>query len=103
MVEFDWDQGNLNHLLTDNKDRGISILEVESVFSDPNAIYMENKLAGDTLRYFAVGKSLDSRLLTIIFEIRYDKIRPITAWPTKHRGKAKRLYDENLRKKESND
>jgi hypothetical protein len=37
-LKFEWDMGNLKHVIDDHPERENTVQEVESVFSDPNFI-----------------------------------------------------------------
>ncbi len=79
-IEFDWDDGNLRKLNVTNANRKISKEEFESVFDDPEIIIQENKYKGGEKRYQAYGLSNQGRLIFVIFALRDNKIRYVTAW-----------------------
>ena len=87
---FDWDEANLRKLHLANAHRGIDKDEVESVFDDPSKKIADNKYTGEEKRYEIIGLSNKKRLLTVIFAIRNNKIRYVTAWQTSSKGKNKR-------------
>jgi uncharacterized protein len=78
-MEFDWDEANLNKLNVINANRGIDRNEIESVFDDPFHIVRPNKYEGEK-RFEAIGLSNRNRLVIVIFTIRNEKIRYVTAW-----------------------
>ena len=69
-VAFDWDDGNINK----NKiSHGVEFAECEQVFlNEPINIF-------EQVRYVAFGKTDSGRELTIVFELKKDKIRVISA------------------------
>jgi len=74
---FDWDKGNrdknyLKHRVTNE--------ECEEVFFDPRKRIIKSELrAGREKRFLLVGRTGKGRLLFIVFVIRRDKIRMISA------------------------
>lgn len=73
---FEWDLGNLDHI---NKHFVID-KECEEVFSNKPLIITKDKTHSKfERRYRAYGKSFENRLLTIIFTIRKNKSRVISA------------------------
>ena len=85
--EFDWDEANLRKLKVINAKRGISQEELESVFENPDIIIQENKYRGEEKRYQTYGLSNQARLLFVIFAIRDNKIRYVTAWQVASKGR----------------
>lgn len=73
--EFDWDQHNEQHL----EKHGISRSDAEDVLSG-NHILLEYQTEGDEPRWVAVGATRTGRIITIVFSIRGDAVRPITGW-----------------------
>ena len=90
-LEFDWDEGNVNHFLIDNKERGILIEDVESVFHDPKAFFIFDSEKDHEKRFRIIGKTKNDVLITIIFVKRLEKTRPITGWRL---GSKSRFYKE---------
>ncbi len=76
-VEFEWDSGNQDK---NKQQHNVSILEAEETFFDPN-----RKIARDFLhskkedRYLLIGKTKSDRRLFIVFTLRKDKVRIISA------------------------
>lgn len=76
-IIFDWDRGNTGKNFIKHK---VKDEECEEVFFDPR-----KKLLKDTLhskkevRYIILGKTKKQRLLFIVFAIREEKIRVISA------------------------
>ena len=77
VFEFEWDQGNKEKNLNKHK---VTDEECEEVFFDPM-----KKISRDTLhtnqekRYLVLGKTKKDRLLFIVFTIRKNKMRIISA------------------------
>lgn len=69
---FDWDRGNLGHILMHN----IEPQEAEEVFYDPDRC-IHNAHSGNKK---IIGMTEDGRLLAIVYTKREKKIRPITGW-----------------------
>ena len=72
MVEFDWDDHNIEYIL----EHGIESYEAEQVFEDMDRCSL-NAHSG---RKKLVGMTDDGRILTIIYEMRGKKIRVCTGW-----------------------
>lgn len=73
--EFDWDEGNEQHLAK----HGISRRDAEDVLLG-NHILVEYQTAGDEQRWVALGGKREGRILSIVFAVRGEAIRPITGW-----------------------
>jgi uncharacterized DUF497 family protein len=74
---FDWDDGNKNK----NEDKhGITTKESEEVFKNEPFILSGNP-NNKEIRYMALGESDSAKLLVVVFTIRKDKIRIISARP----------------------
>ena len=73
--EFDWDKYNEEHLAL----HAISRADAESVLSG-NHILLEFQAEGDEQRWIAVGATRMGRILTIVFTVRGEAMRPITGW-----------------------
>lgn len=68
-VEFDWDEGNLDK---SRRKHGVTPEEAEGVFLDEKSLIVEE-------RFIIVGKSDKNRNLFIVFTLRREKIRIISA------------------------
>lgn len=68
-VEFDWDEGNLDK---SRRKHGVTPEEAESVFLDEKSLIIEE-------RFIIVGKSNEDRNLFIVFTLRKEKVRIISA------------------------
>lgn len=75
--EFDWDEGNLDKSF---KKHGITANESEEIFLDENlGVTSDIKHAQDEKRLIALGKTLAGKILFVIFTLRKNKIRIISA------------------------
>jgi uncharacterized DUF497 family protein len=94
-IEFQWDNGNLKHVIEDYPIRENTLLEVESLFLDNNFIAVPDRIDkfGEQ-QYHGVGTSKENRILYVVFVIRNDKIRPISCRPASQKERKK--YYENL-------
>lgn len=95
-IEFEWDRGNLNHIMNDHPERQNTAEEVESVFLDPNFVSDLNKIDTNTgeQRYCGVGIGNDKDEKFVIFVIREGKIRPISCRRANKNDRIK--YYENI-------
>ena len=78
IVGFDWDDGNARK----NEKHGVSQSEAEQVFFDRPLLLLEDiRHGGQELRYHALGKTHEGRMLHITFTLREDGtlIRVISA------------------------
>lgn len=77
-VSFEWDKGNIDKNL---KKHGVTFKEAEEVFKDElKFIFEDEKHSTDReKRYGLFGRTNKSKLLSIVFTIRKDKVRIITA------------------------
>ena len=73
---FEWDEGNIDKNWIKHK---VSNSECEEIFFYQPLIGEDSKHSGTEKRYAAYGKTVNGRLLTVIFTIRKDKIRIISA------------------------
>lgn len=91
--EFDWDHGNIDK----NKIKhGVSREECEDVFfHEPLFTFISEKNATAEKRYFLLGETNSNRRLFIVFTIREDKVRIISA---RDMSKNERLQYEKLKK-----
>lgn len=74
---FEWDKGNKDK----SKDRhGVGRNECEEVFfNDPLFIMDDPRHSAREKRFFALGRTFDGRRLTIVFTMRNNQIRVISA------------------------
>lgn len=90
---FDWDAGNERKSL---EKHSVSRFEAEQVFFNlPLLVLSDQKHSQDEVRYHALGKSDDGRLLHITFTLRSDNtlIRVISARDM-HR-KERKVYEQS--------
>ena len=74
---FEWDEGNKEK---NWKSHQVMSQECEEVFADPNYYYYEDhKHSLSESRFGISGKTFTGRLLRMVFTIRNNKIRIITA------------------------
>ena len=75
--EFEWDEGNINKNWEKHK---VTHLECEEVFfNEPLMVDIDKVDSSTEKRYFVLGETDTGRLLFVIFTIRDDKIRVISA------------------------
>lgn len=86
-VEFEWDEGNLQHIIHDHPERENTVAEVESIFTDPyfKAVFDRPDPVSQEPRYCGVGRGTTGKEKYVVFVVRNGKIRPITC----HRAKVK--------------
>lgn len=93
---FQWDAGNL---LKNPEKHGVSNSESEEIFfNEPLIVADDLKHAEIEPRWYALGKTNESKLLFIVFTIRNDKIRIISS--RKMNKKERGIY-ENAEKNSS--
>jgi len=91
---FDWDQGNIEKNWERHK---VSFIECEEVFFNGPLIVQENEVhSGVENRYYALGRTNDERLLLIVFTIRRNKVRVISARDMSKRER--RIYRGEIEK-----
>jgi hypothetical protein len=75
---FDWDEGNSGkserkHAVTDR--------EAEEIFFNKPLVVAPSPKGEPEIRYAALGKTLGSRPLSVVFTIRSNRVRVISARP----------------------
>jgi len=76
-ISFEWDKGNIDKNL---KKHNVSDKEAEQVFNDESKFIFEDEEHSDKeIRYALFGRSDKKRKLSIVFTIRHNKLRIITA------------------------
>jgi hypothetical protein len=76
-VTFQWDKGNESK---SNHKHGITNVEAESVFDDPDKkIRYDNKHSVREIRYVCIGKSQYERILFVSYLIRQGRVRIVSA------------------------
>ncbi|HEY1644925.1 MAG TPA: BrnT family toxin [Candidatus Saccharimonadales bacterium] len=75
--QFDWDSGNRDK----NKSKhAVDDWECEEVFIDTKKVILKDTLhSGHEKRFIMLGKTRHARLLYLVFTIRNDKVRVISA------------------------
>ena len=73
--DFDWDEQNERHLAI----HGISRSDAEDVLSG-NHFLLEYQIEGNEQRWVAVGATRTARILSVVFTVRGEAMRPITGW-----------------------
>lgn len=88
-IEFEWNKGNINKNL---KKHGVSDKESEEVFSNkPLLVSLDKKHSTKTeVRYHALGKTNEGKVLFISFTTRGEKLRNISA--RKANKKERKIY-----------
>jgi uncharacterized DUF497 family protein len=72
---FEWDEANVEHIAR----HGVVPDEVEEVFSDHRRIAVPARDQGGEPRFALVGGTEDGRVLFVVYTIRRDVIRVVTA------------------------
>lgn len=87
-MEFDWDDGNVGHL---NERHNITPEQaIEAFYSQMFVVTFQDR-AGE-FRRFALGEISTGKVLVLIYILRQQKVRIITAFPANKR--LRRLYQE---------
>ena len=86
---FDWDAGNSGK---SERKHGVTDREAEEIFFSKPLVVARSSKAGPEIRYAALGKTYGSHLLTVVFAIRSNKIRVISARPMSRLER--KLYEE---------
>lgn len=95
IYKFDWDIGNLEHVMNDHPERENTVDEVESVFSDTNLFLLPNRVdEHGEFRYIAIGIGASGDEKTVVFVTRKDKMRPISCRRANKKERVK--YYENI-------
>ena len=87
---FDWDEGNSSK---NEHKHGITDREAEEIFFNKPLIVGRSLKGEPELRYAALGKTYGSRLLAVVFTLRSERIRVISARPMSR--KERKLYEED--------
>jgi len=88
-MKFQWDEGNKHKSVTKH---GITVEETESVWDDPEMkIFPSEREETVEKRYLCIGHSYFNELLTIVFTVRDDEIRPISS--RKANKKEKKIFE----------
>lgn len=73
---FEWDRGNVQKNWERHR---VAFYECEEVFFHEPVLVPDPEHSASEKRYFAFGRTVRGRLLTIVFTIRKDRIRVISA------------------------
>lgn len=91
--EFEWDHGNIDKSF---KKHGITPKESEEIFLDENLKGATDvRHAQKESRYIAFGKTFTGRTLFVVFTMRGNKIRIISARPANRRER--KFYEEKIK------
>jgi len=71
---FDWDVHNVGHVAR----HGVGPEEVEEAFGRPYVIFPSKDVPGEK-RWKLFGTTAAARYLVVVFTIREDRLRPVTA------------------------
>ena len=89
---FQWDRGNLDKNF---KKHGITNEEIEQVFSnDPKVLFSDEGHSKIEKRYGLYGQTRKGKLLSIVFTMRNNRIRVITARSISTRER--KIYEEKF-------
>lgn len=76
-LAFEWDESNRKKIFDKH---GLTSAEMEEIFIDPNLLILSDvKHSQSEQRYIAIGKKFGKRALHIIFTMRAQSIRAISA------------------------
>lgn len=90
MIDFEWDEHNLQHI---PPSRRITPQDCQEVFADPRALWQSAYARGDEPRWAIVGATRVGRIIMVIYTIRMGRFRVVTAYPAAGRS-AERAYRE---------
>ena len=89
---FDWDERNRDK---NGISHDVAWTEIEEVFfQEPMLTFPDPKHSQSEERYFALGRTSADRRLSVVFTIRKNRVRPISARDMSK--KERKLYDEAL-------
>lgn len=72
---FEWDEGNLMHC----RKHGMESAEIETVFRNGPRVAPDWKHASTEARFLAIGRTEEGRAAFVVFTMRGDLIRPLSA------------------------
>lgn len=91
IVGFDWDDGNIKK---NQIKHGVSIIECEEIFFNKSLlVFLDKKHSKVEARIYVLGKTNLNRRLFIVFVIRNNKIRVISARSMSR--KERKIYERN--------
>ncbi|MFA5779776.1 MAG: BrnT family toxin [Elusimicrobiota bacterium] len=92
-IFFEWNKGNIDKNL---RKHNVANRETEEVFeNDPKFIFRDEKHSQKEERYGLYGKTKAERLLFVVFTIKRDKVRVISA--RNMSKKERRVYEEKIK------
>src|SRR5574341_1493704 len=86
---FEWDEGNSRK---NERRHGVTDRESEEVFFNKPLVVAQSSKGSPETRYAALGKTYGSRRLTVVFTVRTNKIRVISARPMSR--SERKLYEK---------
>ena|SRR5262252_2970141 len=86
---FEWNEGNS---AKNEAKHGVTDRESEEIFFNKPLLVTRSPKGTKEIRYVALGKTYGSRLLTVVFTVRANRIRVISARPMS-RGERK-VYEK---------
>ncbi len=88
---FEWDNGNIEKNKTKHN---LDKWQIEEVFfNEPFLVYHDTKHSHTEFRWYALGKTDNNLLLMVVFTLRKNLIRVISA---RKMNKRERVFYENL-------
>lgn len=91
VVGFEWDEGNI---YKNKKKHNLDKWEIEEVFfNEPFLVYIDVKHSNYENRWFALGKTDNNLKIMVVFTIRNNLIRVISA---RKMNKKERTFYENV-------
>lgn len=92
-IAFDWDKGNIEKNLVKHN---VTNRETEEVFeNEPKFIFRDEKHSQREERYGLYGRTKAERLLFVVFTIKKEKARVISARDMSQ--KERRVYEEKIK------
>ena len=86
---FEWDAGNSGK---NERKHGVTDREAEEVFFNKPLVVAQSSKGGREVRYAALGKTYGSRFLTVVFIVRANRLRVISARPMSRNER--KVYEE---------
>ena len=93
IIGFDWDKGNVNKI---NTRHNVDCLEVEEMFFNELILESDIKHSTTEVRIRALGVTNKGREMVLVFTIRKNRIRPISA--RNMDKKERKVYRDQLKK-----
>lgn len=92
--EFEWDTGNTDKSF---RKHGITPGESEEIFLDQHLLVLDDlKHSQEEPRYIALGRTFEKKTLFLVFTLRANKIKIISA--RKANKKERGIYEKELKK-----